>query len=200
MSISHRKVTRSRLALPNTSNAVLGLLAFGSELSGYEMRRWALNLRFFYWSPAQSQIYAELRRLEGLGYVTSREVEQEGRPDKRLYRITEQGLDAFRHWLNEAPLEPPVLKHSVALRLFFGSHARPNRLIELMAEHVEAMRHILGELSEVRLGLADNPQFRYPALVAEWGQAYFAAEAESAARIVDRLKSEVSESAEREQP
>ena len=51
--------------LPATAWAVLGELSFGRELSGYDIKKWAdASLRFFYWSPAISQIYRELRRLE----------------------------------------------------------------------------------------------------------------------------------------
>ena len=61
---SHRESTGSHF-LPGSAYAVLGLLSFGAELSGYELRQLALNsLRFFYWTPAQSQIYRELRRLQ----------------------------------------------------------------------------------------------------------------------------------------
>ncbi|MCP3818723.1 hypothetical protein NLX86_11540 [Streptomyces sp. A3M-1-3] len=52
---------------------MLGLLSFPGARTGYELKKWAdASLRFFYWSPAISQIYAELRRLETLGYATSR--------------------------------------------------------------------------------------------------------------------------------
>src|SRR5262245_60063368 len=189
MSNRHRRgrSEASRPVLPNTSYAVLGFLAFGAELSGYELRQWALNLRFFYWSPAQSQIYGELRRLEALGYVSSREVEQKGRPDKRLHRITDAGRQAFQGWLNEAPVEPPVLKHSVALRLFFGHLARPGRLAELMDEYVAATRRLMAELGEVRQSIGQDPLFRYPGLVADWGEAYYSAEIDTAKRPAGRL-------------
>ncbi len=52
-------------ALPPTAYAVLGTLAFGRELSGYDIKKWAdASLGFFYWSPALSHIYRELARLE----------------------------------------------------------------------------------------------------------------------------------------
>jgi DNA-binding PadR family transcriptional regulator len=121
--------------LPNTTYAVLGFLSLHQELSGYELRKRAQNLRFFYWSPAQSQIYAELRRLLDLGLVEARDVEQQGKPDKRLYRINERGLAELSRWVNEGPVEPPVLKHSVALRLFFrGCIKNPQALKRGMSE------------------------------------------------------------------
>src|SRR4028119_2379579 len=91
--------------LPTTTYAVLGLLGFGQELSGYEVRQWALrSLRFFFWTPAQSHVYRELRRLEGLGLAARRAVPQEGRPDKRVFAITDEGRRELARWIDEAPL------------------------------------------------------------------------------------------------
>lgn len=173
--------------LPNTSYAVLGLLSLADELSGYDLKRWAENLRFFYWSPAQSQIYAELRRLSALGLVAEREVEQTGRPDKRLYRITERGLAELRRWLEETPVEPPVLKHSVALRVFFGHLARPERLRAVVDEYARRTQALLADLAAVRADLGGDAHWTYPALVADWGLHYYAAELDAARRLLERL-------------
>ena len=94
--------------LPATSYAVLGLLSFGEELSGYDLKMWAdWTIRFFYWSPSFSQIYSHLKRLESLGYVRSRTVESASARDRRLYSITEAGLAVMRRWAATAPLDPP---------------------------------------------------------------------------------------------
>ena len=55
-----------------TAQAALVLLAFG-EASGYELKQRADNtLRYFFASPAMSQIYAELGRLSQSGLVAER--------------------------------------------------------------------------------------------------------------------------------
>jgi len=173
--------------LPNTAYAVLGLLSLGQELSGYDLWQWAQHLRFFYWSPAHSQIYGELRRLEERGLVTSRKVVQEHRPDKRLYRITEAGLAEARRWFDQAPVEATVMKHSVALRLFFGHLARPERLQEILTEYADALQRTLAELTAVREGLRASDQFRFPELVAEWGLAYYQAEISAARSVAEQV-------------
>src|SRR5215211_5539647 len=82
-------------AVPATGWALLGLLSFGRELTGYELRQWAGNsLRHFYAAPAMSQVYAELDRLEAAGLTASREVAQ-GRRPVRVHRITP---GARRRW------------------------------------------------------------------------------------------------------
>ena len=40
------------------------MLAFGEEVSGYDIKKWAdWSVGYFYWSPSFSQVYSELKRL-----------------------------------------------------------------------------------------------------------------------------------------
>jgi DNA-binding PadR family transcriptional regulator len=180
--------------LPATSYSVLGMLSFGDELSGYQLKKRADNLRFFYWSPAHSQIYAELRRLEKLGFVTRREVKQLRRPDKRLYRITDEGQEAFEAWLNEAPVEPVSLKHSVVLRLFFGHAGDADRLREVLEDYVQQVSEVIEDLRGISEEISDQDQWFYPAMVAEWGIGYYEAERSAARRAIKRLEDKASRS------
>jgi DNA-binding PadR family transcriptional regulator len=173
--------------LPSTSYAVLGMLSFGDELSGYQLKKRADNLRFFYWSPAHSQIYAELRRLEKLGYGSRRDVRQQRRPDKRVYRISADGQRAFESWMNHSPVEPVSLKHSVVLRLFFGHAAEPERLREVLQDFADQVRELIEDLRGISEEIADHDQFFYPAVVAEWGIGYYEAELRAAERAMKRL-------------
>lgn len=63
-------------------------------------------------------LYRSPAPFAALGLVAERAVEQDGRPDKRLYRITQAGCAELGCWQAETPPEPIVLKHTVALRLF----------------------------------------------------------------------------------
>ena len=159
----------SDVNLPTTSFAVLGLLSFGRKLSGYEIRQWALaSLRHFYWSPAQSQIYRELRRLEDLGLVSSESVAQSDRPDKTLYAITEAGHTELVRWVEGPVPEPPVVKHPALLRLFFGHVADPERLADIVTAHGDSVDATTGELEELLVGLGDAPGAEFSRLATEW--------------------------------
>jgi len=87
--------------------AVLGLLS-REELSGYDVKRWMERPLGYFWSARHSQIYPELARLEEDGFVTHRVVEQSGKPDKKVYRITTEGLEALKEWVVQAPAPRPV--------------------------------------------------------------------------------------------
>ncbi len=111
-------------SLTTTEGAVLGLVAFG-EASGYDLARLAASSVAHIWTPSQSQIYKTLPRLAARGLVRTREVEQRGRPDKAVYRITREGKVVLRRWLDEVEWEPPSGRVVFPLKLFFCDFASP---------------------------------------------------------------------------
>ncbi|WP_432215394.1 PadR family transcriptional regulator [Streptomyces lydicus] len=168
----------ARPALPATGWAVLGLLSFGEELSGYDLKKRAdRSLGLFYWSPSFSQVYGELKRLEKTGCVSSRTVAQEtGNRDKRVYVITDTGLAAVRHWAREAPVEPPVLKHGVMLRLWLGHLLEGERMREVLGSHREyAERMRRRAEADAERARAEGTRV-HPALVLKWSERFYAAE------------------------
>lgn len=94
--------------------ALLGLLARQS-LSGYDLARQMKAPVGFFWQARHSQIYPELARLQTLGLVTSELIEQQDRPDKKLYTITEAGREALRSWATE-PAAPAPIRSELVLK------------------------------------------------------------------------------------
>ncbi|MFD0352678.1 PadR family transcriptional regulator [Streptomyces sp. NPDC127110] len=182
--------TSKKQELPPTAWAVLGLLSFPGERTGYELKKWAdSSLRFFYWSPAISQIYAELRRLEELGYAASARSGPEEVRAKRRYAITEAGREALAGWASDtADAGPPVLKHGLLLRIWLGHLAEPERLRAMVEEHVERTR---GELAAVREAMghaADVPEWAFPVLALRWSERQHLAELDLAGALLDDLR------------
>jgi len=178
-----------RQDLPVTSYALLGLLTFGDELTGYELKQRADNTLRFYWSaPAMSQVYSELTRLTGHRLVKA----LRGEPTR--YRITAAGRRRLERWMRETPAGFPVLKHPVALRLLMGHVVDTAETVAMLEEYATEVRAQRTELQAVRDSLAgrDAPgeAFRNPALVADWGLAYYDSEAEITARTLERLATE----------
>ncbi|MGI8524413.1 MAG: PadR family transcriptional regulator [Nocardioides sp.] len=176
--------------LPVTSFALLGLLTFGDELTGYELKQRANRTLRFYWvAPAMSQIYTEVARLTDLGFLTSATDAGTTR-----YRITDAGQGALHDWLTRTPAGFPVLKHPVALRLLIAHASTPEQTRAMLEEYVAQVAAARADLVVVRESLrgADTPgqPFRNPALVAEWGLAYFDSERDIALRMLKELASE----------
>jgi DNA-binding PadR family transcriptional regulator len=104
-------------------------------MSGYDLKQLInKSITHFYWSPAKSQIYGELRRLESHGLVTMREVPQTLRPDKRLYQITPDGTEAMLQWLRASGVEPDSYKSALLLKVFFGHMLSYDTTVGLLEE------------------------------------------------------------------
>lgn len=179
-----------RDAKPNlaaTSWALLGMLSYEQELSGYDIRKWIdWSLRFFYGSPAYSQIYSELKKLEKLGLLTSR-VENTGTRNRRLYKITAAGMDAVTRWANEAPVDPPVLKHSPLLRVTFGHLTNPARLKEILQQHVSYVDEMQAKAAKDAKWSAADPSWAYARVALQWAERYYANERELALKMIKEL-------------
>lgn len=179
--------------LPTTSYALLGMLTFGDDLTGYELKQRAdRTLRFYWVSPAMSQVYSELARLADRGLVAARVAG----PNKRSsrYSITAAGREALTAWLESAPAEFPTLKHPVALRLLIGHLVAPERTRDLLQGYLGALAERRAELAAVRESLvgrdAPGEPFRYPSLVADWGLEYFDGERAVVEKLLRRLEGE----------
>ncbi len=108
---------------------ILGLLAFWGPLSGYDLKRLFDHTLAPMWGAAQSQIYKELRRMKELGWVDMEREEQESRPDRKIYSITDQGLSALRKWQAQPP-EVFQIRDELLLKVLFGTFASPDDLAE----------------------------------------------------------------------
>jgi DNA-binding PadR family transcriptional regulator len=178
--------------LSTTSYALLSLLVLDRQttehgMTGYELKQRADNTLRFYWvSPAMSQIYTELERLDRHGFVSSTEVE-DGKRTTRRFTITSEGREALTAWLRTPTREFPVLKHPIALRLMLGSLMGPDQVRAMLEDYVEQLAEHRRDLAAVREFLGDRKEVRFPAHVADWGLAYFDSEAE----IVERLRKEL---------
>jgi DNA-binding PadR family transcriptional regulator len=174
--------------LPATSWAVLGMLSFERELSGYDIKKWAdWSLKLFYWSPSFSQIYGELKRLERHGYVTSRTVMQDEVRGKRVYAVTDAGREAARHWARTAAVEPPVLKHGVLLRVWLGHLTEPDRLREIVTEHRANSERRRAEAAVDVAAAHEDTAWAYPELALKWAERYHAAERDLADQMLADL-------------
>lgn len=177
--------------IPVTGYAILGLLTFGDELTGYEIKQRAdATLRFYWVSPAMSQIYTELRRLTDHGLVSA-DARTAGGREVTSYAITTRGQAALREWMDGTPAGFPVLKHTVLLRLLIGHATEPAHTRQMLLDYLDELDRAVEDLAEVRASLrgTDRPgeAFRFPSLVADWGLDYFAAEARHARRALASL-------------
>ena len=87
----------ARVALPH---AILVSLREQSG-SGYELaRRFDRSIGYF-WAATHQQIYRTLKSMEGDGWVVVTPVVQQGRPDKKVYAVSDAGRAELARWIAE---------------------------------------------------------------------------------------------------
>lgn len=174
--------------MPATSWMVLGMLSFNEEVSGYDIKKWAdWTLSHFYWSPSYSQVYSELKRIEKLGFATSRMVREDGVRGRRMYQITDAGRRAVRAWVDVAPVDRPMLKHGVLLRVWLGHMNTPERLKAILREHMSYMEQNRSQVARDAEIARAEPAWAYPRVTMLWAERYYAAERDLAAAMLDDI-------------
>ncbi|MCY1202160.1 Transcriptional regulator PadR-like family protein [compost metagenome] len=100
--ISDMTAKEETRSIPTIGYVVLSRLA-QSDHTGYDLALFMGPPRNFIWEANHSQIYPLLALLTELDYVRFTEVAQSGRPNKKVYNITEAGRLALKDWVRDAP-------------------------------------------------------------------------------------------------
>src|SRR6478672_3402813 len=96
-------------------HAVLAALLEG-EASGYELsKRFDVTVANF-WTATPQQLYRELERLESEGLIEARVVEQERRPNKRVWTLTAAG-DSELYEFTTRPARPIAVRDELLVKL-----------------------------------------------------------------------------------
>ncbi|WP_188268572.1 MULTISPECIES: PadR family transcriptional regulator [unclassified Streptomyces] len=112
---------------------ILGVLTL-RRLSGYDLRRWMAGPgRFIGYDVQLPQIYRKLARLVEDGKVTFDIDPREGRPDAKVYRLTEEGRQAFLAWAR-SPFEPSPRPRDpeFTLRFVFAGQVSPEIALDIV--------------------------------------------------------------------
>lgn len=72
------------------------------------------------WRMKQSQLYALLSKLDDQGLLTSSVEPQEGRPPRKVYRLTDAGEAAFLAWVKSPVAHGRQFRMDFLAKLFFA--------------------------------------------------------------------------------
>jgi DNA-binding PadR family transcriptional regulator len=121
------------------------------ESYGYELRSQFQQLVGPQWGDLNiGHLYQVLERLVRDGLVTKREVEQERRPDKVVYRITRAGREELDEWLTTPFVRAGGYRDDVFLKLAAASRLGRGELKAVLRKQREAYLAELAALSQLR--------------------------------------------------
>jgi PadR family transcriptional regulator AphA len=125
----------------------LGLLSI-REARGYDLKK-AFESTFKHFYPAgYGSIYPALAGLAENGLVICREIPQEGKPDRKIYRITDEGRRHFRTVLRETQPQHKLRSEFLAM-LYFADLMEPERLSDLLDQRLDALRAAVVETDDI---------------------------------------------------
>ncbi|MFG2181544.1 PadR family transcriptional regulator [Streptomyces abikoensis] len=117
-------------------NAVMAALLEG-EASGYDLAKGFDASVANFWMAAPQQLYRELERMESEGLISARVVEQERRPNKRLFSLTEAGMEAVRAYVAEPPGKPTTIRDELLVKVQCADVGDIEAVRAAITEHME---------------------------------------------------------------
>ncbi|MUL82985.1 MULTISPECIES: PadR family transcriptional regulator [unclassified Mycolicibacterium] len=96
-------------------DAVLAALLDG-EASGYDLAKGFDASVANFWMATPQQLYRELDRMASEGLIAARLVEQDRRPNKRLYSLTDEGRQALLEF-TEVPPKPGAIREDLLVQI-----------------------------------------------------------------------------------
>ncbi len=114
--------------------ALLGFL-YERPMHGYEMYQFLSRPAELgvVWRLKPGQLYALLDRLEQEGYVTSTLEAQEGRPARKVFRLTDQGAATFRTWVEQPVARGRAFRLEFLAKLYFARRVSSEVVARLLA-------------------------------------------------------------------
>jgi DNA-binding PadR family transcriptional regulator len=169
---------RREAAVNPTAASLLGFL-HGGPMSGWELARGVERSIGDFWNVTRSQVYRELRSLQGAGLV---EAGQPGVRERRAYTITGAGREAFAAWINRPPGDD-IVRSPLLLTVFFGGMLDERVLGRFLLMHRVRHEQRLSEYRALHDAMRDQEELRWVRYALEYGIEH----EEAVLRWMDRL-------------
>ena len=175
-------------------HAILGFLNY-APYSGYDLKKvFDTSVRHF-WPADQSQIYRTLTRLVERGWAEVEVVEQEVRPDRKVYHITPAGREALHIWLS-GPVHSHEPRSASLIQVFFAGQLSDEQLLAKFEQVASYSRQVLAAYQQIPAVIDSYAQdFASPResfcwnLTLELGFKSIQAQLEWAESVIERIRS-----------
>jgi DNA-binding PadR family transcriptional regulator len=125
--------------------------------SGYDLaKRFDRSVGFF-WDASHQQIYRELAKLEAEGHLVAEKIDQEGRPNKKVYEVTPLGRQLLQEWIAQAGEISPV-KDDLLVKLFGGYLVPKAVMLQELEHHRQQHQARLAEYQAIQATFLEKSQ------------------------------------------
>jgi PadR family transcriptional regulator, regulatory protein AphA len=132
----------------DAKNLCLGALTCG-DASGYEIKKMFEEGPFAYFHQVSfGSIYPALAKLCDEKLISMREQSQEGRPDKKVYSLTDKGREVLRKALKKTPADDK-LRSEVMVMFFLQEFLEADHLRDVFNQQLEFYRSLLARVESL---------------------------------------------------
>jgi len=155
----------------NVRTLCLGILSTG-EASGYEIKKDIEEGMFSHFIDASfGSIYPALTQLTAEGLLTVRAEEQTGKPDKKVYAITEQGRRALAKSIAVLPAKDKY-KSEFLFQMLLHQFITPDVMLAAIDKQLSDLTGDLARIADCRCSEQPHAGARF---VADYGEAVLTA-------------------------
>ncbi|HCT35462.1 MAG TPA: hypothetical protein DHD79_03420 [Firmicutes bacterium] len=123
-------------------------------MHGYDLKNAFEHLVSEQWTLNFGQVYTTLNRMERDGLVSSKEVRQVEKPDKKIYHLTEEGQHQLDQWLREEA-DWNVFGDALSFRLAALEYLDRSKATALLSEYRVYLLKLIGELVAQKAAIKD---------------------------------------------
>lgn len=136
-------------------HAILAFLEF-QPMTGYDLKKYFDVSVTHFWTATQSHIYKSLEGLEKKGWAEAKIIPQEGKPNRKVYQITDEGRAELRRWL-VTPLPMDPVRDANLIQIFFSHFSSNEEIAALLETRIKEIRaHLQLLKTSVQTGLDEN--------------------------------------------
>lgn len=142
------------------SHGILGFLSY-EPMTGYDLAKFFSSSVNFFWHAQTSQIYLELGKLEKNGMVSSEQILQTEKPNKKLYSLTPAGKEELQRWLKENKDTPDAFKDyksAFLMQIFFSGDTSETETMERLQKFSSQCQEIFQQLDGIANQLQSTPE------------------------------------------
>ncbi|RTZ13899.1 PadR family transcriptional regulator [Vibrio aquaticus] len=132
------------MSLPHVILTVLST----RDATGYDITKEFSATIGYFWKASHQQVYRELNKMAQNNLVTCVLEPQEGKPDRKVYSITDSGRIALGEWFDQ-PTAHPTVRDEFSAKLMACAVQPSTPYRQQLAELVEESRKLVAHYQEI---------------------------------------------------
>ncbi|MFN5564155.1 MAG: PadR family transcriptional regulator [Pseudanabaena sp.] len=125
--------------------------------SGYDLAKQFDGTVGFFWQATHQQIYRELTKLEQQSLIVAEAIAQEGRPDKKIFSVSDTGLVHLKTWLLQSS-EVATVKDEFLLKIYAGYLIPEEAMAQKITHHRQLHQQQLENYQAIERNFFSSPQ------------------------------------------